>query len=609
MLKILKTLGILLLLGLIQRLCLYAICFKFSFHFSDIIVSLLTGLIFDISFLSCLFILFFLLRTLIKEKASAFLYILALVIWVMLNAFDIFSIRYTSTRASLNSFNLFKISDIATKLSDLKLIVFFAAFTLAFLYLAIKNRKKITPQLPLLLKEKIIVFVGLFSASLMYLPYPLNYYSDQLKISKEAKQLAINPYFFWATSFMYSSEKYIMDTDLALKNFKQQLNYPIAKNNFLVRDVNYSDSAYNSIILIVMESFGANRIGALNGEKNLSPYFDTLCKEGTLYTKCFSCGPRTQYAISSILFGFPHILQYNLFRENKLKLPFNGLANLLAKNKYKMHFLHAGKADYDDMRLLINAENNTEIRDKTNINSFKFKNEWGIDDESFFDFSERYIAETKGNNLFCLLSMSNHEPFQLPEDFKLNTNYNDLSPAEKTFLYSDQALGKFIEKLKTNGQFQRSLIIVTGDHGELYSPNDGDSKLFHVPLLVLDHKNKNIKNTATCSHADIAEYILSKTKYKDKSHLIGQGLVAKEKKQTYYRNYNNSIYQVTDSVIYKYDIINKTLSKLLYNQNMYVSNEQKLPLLNKSNQQIAQGIKAYYTATQFIFQNGVYYAN
>ena len=607
-LKNLRPLFWLLIFGVLQRIFIFILCHSKIESASEVLCALFLGIIFDLNFLSILFLFYLLLENIHKKIANA-IFLSFAVLWIVLNAFDVISFYYLGIRCSINSFELFSVNDLANKASDSSIAIKALALLIVFVFILFKIKKEILPDFTSnKLKQKLLFGCIFFILSLTYLPYPINYYSHQINISNAAKQLSLNSYYSWTKSFLHTKNEYIMNEQEALASFKMQQGYSNT-TDFIDREVNYTDMAYDNVVLIIMESFGANRIGALNGDKHLSPHFDSLCAEGTLYTKCFSSGPRTQYGISSIFFGFPHILGYNLFRENKLKHAFNGLIKLAEKNKYKTHFIHGGSAAYDDMELFLSADAALTVKDVDDIKEFKFKNTWGVDDESLFSFSEKYIADNSGKNLFCILSMTNHEPHQVPADFKAGDNIKDLEKKESAFLYSDQALGTFVQKLRHSNKYKNTLIIITGDHAEGYSSRDNETKLFHVPLLIIDHKNKNIKNNMICSHADIAEYVLSKTKFKGKSHFINHNLNNVKSGQAYYRNYNNDIYQVTDSVIYRYNLIDRSFCKLYCDSNMYVTKQERIENIDPKNALILKNMKANYTSLQYLFENGMYHAN
>lgn len=595
-------------LGAFLRILIFSFCNSKFDRLAELPTAIFSGLIFDLSFFSLIFIIYILLSSWLRKSAVNFFFITILFIWTILNAIDVYSIYYNGVRSSLNSLNLFKADDIIDKISYSTVDSGFVSLLVLGLAIIYSKRNLFIPSADFKgLKHKTLYVVLFAATTLLYLPFPLSYYNDQIKMSKEARQLAVNPFFSWGTSLLYSGSAYDMNPKEALKQFEKDYYRNTTQKDFILRNVNYSDSAYNSVILIVLESFGSNRVGALNGKKHLSPNLDSLCNEGTLYTKCFACGPRTQYAISSLLFGFPHILGYNLFRENKLKLKFNGLMERLNGSGYTNHFLHGGHANYDDMDLFLKSEGKLNIKDARDISKYKFLNNWGVDDESFFDYSSEYISSFTGKNFYVLLTMSNHEPFQTPADFKLPSFSGELNGAEKTFYYSDHALGSFIRNLKRSGVYQKSLIIITGDHGENYNGESNDTKLYHVPLLIIDHKKRNSINTEIHSHADIAEYVLKKTGYVGVSHFIGRGLTDTSFKAGFYRGYEDEIYKVTDSLIYSYNPKSKVLSEFNYGKDFYVRDKKTLKLNIRQNQKIAESILSYYTANKFIFEQGMYH--
>jgi phosphoglycerol transferase MdoB-like AlkP superfamily enzyme len=184
-------------------------------------------------------------------------------------------------------------------------------------------------------------------------------------------------------------------------------------------------------------------------------------------------------------------------------------------------------------------------------------------------------------------------------------SYINLTVAEKTFLYSDAALGNFIQNLKQKKLFDSSLIIITGDHGESYSDEDNETKIYNVPLLIIDHLNKGT-NKQLCSHSDIAEYVLSRTGYKGLSHLMGQGLMPNTKLKAFYRSYQNELFKVTDTCIYRYNLISKELVKINCEENLYVKNYESIANHTKAYETIVNSILSYYSVNRFLFENGLY---
>lgn len=571
---------------------------------SDIAVGIFTGIFYDLVFLGFSLLIYLLAVPFISAKALRLFWRITILTWLLLCVCDILFIHYLGFRSGAWSFRLFSSGDIFQKFTPNTVNVSgLILFPLCFFAAGTLSRKTLPDFTGLNLRKRMLLGFAALAATLVYLPMPLNYYSDQAPASKAARQLAINPFYSWTNSLLYNNSELLTDADDAFELFAKQNNLKLNGKSLPLYAVDYSaNKPFKNIVLIVMESFGANRCGILGGKKALSPNFDSLCAEGMLYTRCFSCGPRTQFSVSSLLYGFPHVLQYNLFRQNKAHKPFNGLITLLSQQGYRCHFLHGGSAAYDDMQAMLLSNDTLHIRDGSDIHTYKFKNNWGVDDESFFGYSAEYIQQQTKRNFFCMLSMSNHEPFELPSDYSPMLSDNTLSASEKTFLYSDRALGRFIASLKKNGSYDSTLILITGDHGEYYGPEDPETKLFHVPLLIIDHLTAG-KNNHAVSHADVAEYVLSRTGYKGLSHLAGRGLVNARLQRVLFRNLNNEISLVSDTSIYRYNLDNKTLLRVITDSALYVRKTEPL-----KNQGTVGSILSGPTVYQYLFENGLYSA-
>jgi hypothetical protein len=134
-----------------------------------------------------------------------------------------------------------------------------------------------------------------------------------------------------------------------------------------------------------------------------------------------------------------------------------------------------------------------------------------------FDFAKKWLAE-QPRPIFLLINVLDpHEPYEPPEPFdtrytakrpELGGMFSDLLrarggavTAEETahfraeydgeIAYTDQALGAFLDSLRSQNRYADALIVVTSDHGELIGEHGLAShgvapyeELVHVPLLV-----------------------------------------------------------------------------------------------------------------------------
>ncbi|MCE3260761.1 MAG: hypothetical protein K0S12_2402, partial [Bacteroidetes bacterium] len=182
--------------GLLLRIFLFIVCFSRFAGLQELLWSLSIGLVYDLSFVSIIFLAYFLLHRFVNEKILHYSFFICILLWMLLNAVDLFSLKYTGLRAGFYSFNLFTFHDISDKAFISPVLWPFVLLVALFIITMIYFRKKFLPVFNSQSTfQHIGLATGLFAASLLYMPYPLNYYFDQLSLTKSAKQLAINPYF------------------------------------------------------------------------------------------------------------------------------------------------------------------------------------------------------------------------------------------------------------------------------------------------------------------------------------------------------------------------------------------------------------------------------
>lgn len=585
-------------IGLAERLL--TICFLYDrFNVNEVLAAITFGSAVDLVTFCTLGIILSGVE-LISTRAKYVTFMSAIILFTVLNSLDVFSLTYTFSRLSLVSLNVFSPVEISDKLYFSHVVKFlFYIFPIIILLIVFRKSMRIEWRTK---ASSLVGRVCLFSVlSMVWLPFPLSYYATRLIISSDVRQVSFNPFYTWSSSLLYRNARYQMDPQAALSAYKRICSED-GNDNFPDRVVNYRGGGYKRTILVMMESFGANRVGVLGGRKDLSPNFDALCREGVLYTSCFACGPRTQFAVSSILYGFPNILGYNLFRQNKLRLPFHGVHSALECMGVSSTFIHGGSADYDDMKQLLRAEIDVRVMDQGNIKNAEQRTSWGVDDASLFAYSDSIIQNDTGKRFYSILTMTNHDPHLAP--FFPNRK-KQLSAAEQTFQYSDFALGQFVRRLKSNHLYDSSLIIITGDHGERYDRADGETKLFHVPLLIIDHRNVGT-NANVCSHSDIAEYIIAQWGYKGQTHLTKSTLLGERQPVAYYRDYDDNVYRVRKDTVYQYNLDSSRLLELLCDSSYYVISRRVVAADERTYPTIKNEIIAVVTANKYLYESGLY---
>ena len=93
---------------------------------------------------------------------------------------------------------------------------------------------------------------------------------------------------------------------------------------------------------------------------------------------------------------------------------------------------------------------------------------WGLKDKEFFDQSIEDLKNLPQPFYTKFLSLTNHFPFELDEEDKMvnefTSNSRTLNRYFPTVRYTDEAIKYFVQRLKEEGLYEDSIIIIYGDH-------------------------------------------------------------------------------------------------------------------------------------------------
>lgn len=237
-----------------------------------------------------------------------------------------------------------------------------------------------------------------------------------------------------------------------------------------------------NVLLIVWESFGAEFCGALGGKPGVTPNIDRLAREGILFSRCTAGSFRTDRALVCLLSGFPGQPTTSVIRYTR-KLPnLPGLARKFRAEGYETTAVHGGdltimhKSDY------YLASGHDRLVAQRDIPSDAPTCKWGVQDGYMLDWLyDDIMAKTAaGKQWFTTFqTLSSHEPFNVP--------YSRLDdPIDNSYAYVDDAIGRFVDRLKGTPAWDNLLIAIVADHGLNHAGRHIDCESYaHIPLLFL----------------------------------------------------------------------------------------------------------------------------
>jgi len=297
-------------------------------------------------------------------------------------------------------------------------------------------------------------------------------------------------------------------------------------------------STYRNVVLILMESLSAQRIGVFGNTLNVTPYFDKLAAEGLLFDHFFSNGTHTHQGMFATLGCFPNLPGYEyLMNQPEGAYHFSGLAKVLSGRNYDNVFVYNGDFAWDNQIGFFRGQGVARFIGRNDfVNPRLLDPTWGVTDEDMFDraFDEIVKLEKNGRPYYAILqTLSNHVPYSFPAPMPVEkVMVNGAEEGHLTAMrYSDYALGQFFNKIKARGGFDDTLFVITGDHGFGGGTlvTDMDLFRFHVPLLFIgkDIQTRFGKANATVgSQVDIVPTVMGILGGSYVHHCWGRDLLA-----------------------------------------------------------------------------------
>ncbi|PKB18534.1 LTA synthase family protein [Flavobacterium sp. 5] len=283
---------------------------------------------------------------------------------------------------------------------------------------------------------------------------------------------------------------------------------------------------YN-IVIILEESLGAEYVGSLGGLP-LTPEFDKLTNEGTLFTNLFSTGTRSVRGIEAVVTGFLPSPSESVVKLNNSQTDFYTIASLLKQKGYDTSFIYGGMANFDNMGSFFNGNGFDKIIDEDDFdpNKSAFHGTWGWSDEDVMTKANNYF-KSLGNKPFVSLvfSSSNHEPFEYPEG-RITPYDKQKNTVNNAMKYADYSIGQFFKQAKKEKYYKNTIFLVIADHNtRTYGKHLVPIHKFHIPALIIGPGvPKGGKYNKLCSQIDIQPTVLSRIGMDTETPMSGRNL-------------------------------------------------------------------------------------
>ena len=239
-----------------------------------------------------------------------------------------------------------------------------------------------------------------------------------------------------------------------------------------------------NVIIIVLESFSGYLIGPLGGDSLVTPNINRYTKEGILFSGFYASGTRTDKAMPAILDGYPAQPAQSVIKEPKKSQSLPSLVKILVNNGYNSAFWYGGEINFANFNSFVIGSGFQSIITKNNFDPKDYNSKWGVHDHVLFKTLIDSMKTVKEPFLKVVLTLSSHEPFDIPMDpvFKGSDNMNKY---KNSVYYADRSLGTFLDWAKKTEWWKNTLVIMVADHcARVYNEMPIYSQeVFKIPML------------------------------------------------------------------------------------------------------------------------------
>lgn len=260
-----------------------------------------------------------------------------------------------------------------------------------------------------------------------------------------------------------------------------------------------------NILLIQLESFGAQFVAELGGLPQVTPNLSRWIPQGVFWEQFYSNSFRTDRGSVTIQSGTISHPTVSLMRDTLQHPALPSLPRTLQQAGYSTSVLYAGVYTnmgkgryYRDMGL--NPLHGLEA-----FGGQPWECGWGMHDgtAALKVLDLLHQSDSTKPWMFTFQTLSSHEPWQVPyhrlEDKRLNA-----------FAYTDSCVGALLDSLSRLPLWDNLLVIVLPDHGYLYHQTYEDPQFFHAPMLWLGGAVKRPRRiNVLMNQSDLAATLLS----------------------------------------------------------------------------------------------------
>lgn len=354
-----------------------------------------------------------------------------------------------------------------------------------------------------------------------------------------------------------------------------------------------------NVVIFQLESFTADLIYSLGGEKNDCPNFEKFIKQGVLFDSVYAAGDRTDKGIVAILSGFPSQATRTIITNNTKQEKLPAISAVLLDKNYSTSYFYGGETEYMNFKSYMLTHGIEHITGMDNFQRSQIDSKWGVNDGTLLDTHIQYLNKQSQPFFSLIQTLTNHEPFDMPAKphFPGDSVTNKF---RSTAYYTDSCLNAYFEQAKKQPWYKNTLFILVSDYGHRLPRNTSESYApakYHIPLLFFggaikeQYRGKRIDKLGC--QTDIAATLLAQLNLSHQQFRYSKDLLNPTSKPFAFFDWDNGFGFMTPQQAISFDNLGKEVIYTKYPKADKAANEKALLYGKAYLQQVFTDYMAY----------------
>lgn len=237
-----------------------------------------------------------------------------------------------------------------------------------------------------------------------------------------------------------------------------------------------------NVLIVIWEGCPGAFVEAVGGEPDVTPNLNCLANEGVVFTNCYANSYRTDRGVLCTLSGWLGMPTASLMKMTDKSSNLPAIAESLGAFGYKCDFWYGGDVGFTNMNSYLYESGYKTVRGDMYFSAEdRNYSKWGVPDHIVLDSVANNIIsreDTDEHWMTTVLTLSSHEPWEVP--------YQRLDEKKRNSMaYTDDCMGKFVERLKQSPVWNDLLVVVLSDHGikSNQKQQNSDYEVAHIPMV------------------------------------------------------------------------------------------------------------------------------